>query len=447
MKVTIKEWNAVATWRWDMPEDDVCGICRVQFDGTCPTCKFPGDDCSLPLSNDLDPTRVLQGTLSDVSAEYVFVPRYVRSWHTTTTSLSSSPSKQSILRVTDSNVPSRPESAIERPATARQNHTFSQEQHTHELAEGVTSPYHENERPHEIPSTSHPPFQPFFTLVEDANTSEYYHPTVHYIFSDDDTDIVTEAALRSLEFEQENHPRNGNGKSRSTRDRHPDEGDEDEDDELSLPRKGSLLPPPIPGVRDNYIILDMDALYPDDTHNMNPALGHDASAGSPGTHSAIPQQQQNPQQHSQQGQPGSASHQFTVTSAYSLTPAWQVLNTQLVPAPTFENNSSGEQSPNGGLMLKIRGTSGLPITMPGRDRDKDNSTQRLEDMMEQFSKRLVELRQVIEAGEQAHVSESVTEEHKPIEEPNTEDIGITSERQPEIQTRTEDDMISSGQRP
>lgn len=47
MKVTIKEWNAVATWRWDMPDDDVCGICRVQFDGTCPTCKFPGDDCSL----------------------------------------------------------------------------------------------------------------------------------------------------------------------------------------------------------------------------------------------------------------------------------------------------------------------------------------------------------------------------------------------------------------
>lgn len=47
MKVTFKEWNAVATWRWDMPDDDVCGICRVQFDGTCPTCKFPGDDCAL----------------------------------------------------------------------------------------------------------------------------------------------------------------------------------------------------------------------------------------------------------------------------------------------------------------------------------------------------------------------------------------------------------------
>lgn len=47
MKVTLKEWNAIATWHWDMPEDEVCGICRVQFDGTCPTCKFPGDDCAL----------------------------------------------------------------------------------------------------------------------------------------------------------------------------------------------------------------------------------------------------------------------------------------------------------------------------------------------------------------------------------------------------------------
>jgi Anaphase-promoting complex subunit 11 RING-H2 finger len=47
MKVKIKNWHAVATWRWDMPEDEVCGICRVQFDGTCPTCKYPGDDCPL----------------------------------------------------------------------------------------------------------------------------------------------------------------------------------------------------------------------------------------------------------------------------------------------------------------------------------------------------------------------------------------------------------------
>jgi anaphase-promoting complex subunit 11 len=47
MKVLIKKWDAVATWRWDLPEDDVCGICQVHFDGTCPTCKYPGDDCRL----------------------------------------------------------------------------------------------------------------------------------------------------------------------------------------------------------------------------------------------------------------------------------------------------------------------------------------------------------------------------------------------------------------
>ncbi|KAH8161354.1 hypothetical protein CIB48_g6903 [Xylaria polymorpha] len=47
MKVKIKKWSAVATWRWDLPEDDVCGICQVHFDGTCPTCKYPGDECSL----------------------------------------------------------------------------------------------------------------------------------------------------------------------------------------------------------------------------------------------------------------------------------------------------------------------------------------------------------------------------------------------------------------
>ena len=47
MRVKIRKWNAVATWRWDIPDDDVCGICQVDFDGTCPTCKYPGDDCSL----------------------------------------------------------------------------------------------------------------------------------------------------------------------------------------------------------------------------------------------------------------------------------------------------------------------------------------------------------------------------------------------------------------
>ncbi|KAJ7522078.1 hypothetical protein O6H91_19G082400 [Diphasiastrum complanatum] len=39
-------WHAVASWTWDA-HDDACGICRMAFDGCCPDCKMPGDDCPL----------------------------------------------------------------------------------------------------------------------------------------------------------------------------------------------------------------------------------------------------------------------------------------------------------------------------------------------------------------------------------------------------------------
>ena len=59
MKVKIKSWHAIAQWRWDTGntdhdegdgEGDVCGICRVPYEGCCPTCKVPGDDCPLSKS-------------------------------------------------------------------------------------------------------------------------------------------------------------------------------------------------------------------------------------------------------------------------------------------------------------------------------------------------------------------------------------------------------------
>ena len=50
MKVAIKTWKAVAAWKWDMPEDDVCGICRHPYDATCAKCKYPGDGCPLCMS-------------------------------------------------------------------------------------------------------------------------------------------------------------------------------------------------------------------------------------------------------------------------------------------------------------------------------------------------------------------------------------------------------------
>src|ERR1700733_9152046 len=56
MKVKINQWHAIAQWRWDTGntehddgdgEGDVCGICRVPYEGCCPSCKIPGDDCPL----------------------------------------------------------------------------------------------------------------------------------------------------------------------------------------------------------------------------------------------------------------------------------------------------------------------------------------------------------------------------------------------------------------
>ncbi|EPX74928.1 anaphase-promoting complex subunit Apc11 [Schizosaccharomyces octosporus yFS286] len=47
MKVKIKRYHAVANWTWKTPKDDVCGICRVPFDGCCPQCLTPGDDCPI----------------------------------------------------------------------------------------------------------------------------------------------------------------------------------------------------------------------------------------------------------------------------------------------------------------------------------------------------------------------------------------------------------------
>jgi len=78
MKVKVTHWDAVAYWKWDTKapkapvnmgsrtpnpheeeakaeekpvdeseEEDLCGICRVPFEGCCPGCKVPGDDCPI----------------------------------------------------------------------------------------------------------------------------------------------------------------------------------------------------------------------------------------------------------------------------------------------------------------------------------------------------------------------------------------------------------------
>lgn len=46
LEKTMYRWHAVASWTWDA-RDGTHGICRMLFDGCCPDCKFPGDNCPL----------------------------------------------------------------------------------------------------------------------------------------------------------------------------------------------------------------------------------------------------------------------------------------------------------------------------------------------------------------------------------------------------------------
>ncbi|KAI7159312.1 hypothetical protein KC349_g4252 [Hortaea werneckii] len=50
-----------------------------------------------------------------------------------------------------------------------------------------------------------PDFKPFFTLIEDPETGEHHHPTVHYIFADDEPQFLTDATLMALEQQQQQH--------------------------------------------------------------------------------------------------------------------------------------------------------------------------------------------------------------------------------------------------
>ena len=42
-------------------------------------------------------------------------------------------------------------------------------------------------------------FRPFFVLIENPETGEHHHPNVHYVFSDDDPDLLTTANLMTLD--------------------------------------------------------------------------------------------------------------------------------------------------------------------------------------------------------------------------------------------------------
>lgn len=45
MKIKKANFSIVASWQWDLGDNEECTICGIYFDSPCPDCKLPGDDC------------------------------------------------------------------------------------------------------------------------------------------------------------------------------------------------------------------------------------------------------------------------------------------------------------------------------------------------------------------------------------------------------------------
>lgn len=154
-------------------------------------------------------------------------------------------------------------------------------------------------------------FAPFFALVEDGASGEVAHPAVHYVFEDDDPDVITAASLRAL---------GADDGSVNTMRRVSSEIEGEMGQRADEPR--DVLPPLRPGVQERYVLVEL-------------------------------------------GQDG-----HSVVSAKSLSADWAVTGTSIGAAPTFDE---GAEDPNqaGGLMLKVEGLGGNLDHLRKRDRDAD----------------------------------------------------------------------------
>ena len=83
-----------------------------------------------------------------------------------------------------------------------------------------------------------------------------------------------------------------------------------------------------------------------------------------------------------------------VLLAQSMSPNWAVTSTELSPAPTWDRDGEGKQEEaeeGRGLMLRIEGME-VP-TGKGEAEEK-----RMEDLVEEYERRMADLRRVVDAG-------------------------------------------------
>lgn len=201
-----------------------------------------------------------------------------------------------------------------------------------------------------------PPFQPLFTLVTDTTSRATQHPRVHYIFSDDDPDILTEALAQysqqneqqaRLQQQQQRHiPVKGPSPSGSSSNK-------------PLPRTSSPAPPPL--LTDRAIVLDLVPKSSTPSSGGGGGGGDDPVAATTSTTIS------------------SISSRYEVAWASSLSADWAVVSAKISAMPDDDAARSGagsaqDEYDTGGsaqvpqqqrLMLHIEGvdaTVGIPTT-------------------------------------------------------------------------------------
>jgi len=158
-----------------------------------------------------------------------------------------------------------------------------------------------------------PDFKPFFALIEDPVTGEHHHPTVHYVFSDDeDQSVLTSAALAAID-QQEQGTRDGESEER-------------------------------------IVMLDMQG----------------------------------------DGR--------TILSTASLSPDWQVVRTDMSPAPSWGDSQQGTAK---GLMLKVSGKErAVDAALGSQERNK------VEALMDRYARQLENLVEIL-GKEEEHIQTDV----------------------------------------
>ena len=84
-----------------------------------------------------------------------------------------------------------------------------------------------------------------------------------------------------------------------------------------------------------------------------------------------------------------------------MSPDWAVVSTELGPAPTWEGEQVGEEGKEErGLMLKIEGMEVEGAGPENVEEREDGGERALEELVEEYEKRLRDLRKVFDAGRQ-----------------------------------------------